>query len=217
MSTSFEFSDFAYDENFVSQNTWAEAAEIPSNYSPIDHEDRQISVDGTINDDKEALMPVIEVVNAHEATQIPANESNDHLSNQPINGFLNIPAIAILKPQNSTDALNATTSNPAQADALITTSNLGKLAVMGTAGGVVGAGLVAVGFLAVGLIPFVGPYAGGLFAANMGAGVASGSLMALAQSAAMTPTIYAFGAATTATGVGAYWLHREHVVQKKHQ
>lgn len=63
------------------------------------------------------------------------------------------------------------------------------------AGAVVGAGALAGAFIAVGLMPFTGPIAGGLFAMNMGAGVAAGSLMAAAQSAAMTAVPYATAAA----------------------
>lgn len=58
-------------------------------------------------------------------------------------------------------------------------------------------GLVSGGFYLVGLSS-VGPVAGGWFAANMGAGLSSGSAMAIFQSAAMTTGTY-----TTAAIVGA--------------
>jgi len=67
-------------------------------------------------------------------------------------------------------------------------------------GALLGTGLVVGTFLALGLMPFVGPMAGGLFASNMGAGLASGSLMAVAQSAAMTGVAYGTGAAIGASG-----------------
>ena len=46
-------------------------------------------------------------------------------------------------------------------------------------------GLTGLSLLAIGLSP-IGPIAGGAFAAAQGAGVIAGSLMAIAQSAAMT-------------------------------
>mmetsp|Transcript_3811 Transcript_3811/g.5924 ORF Transcript_3811/g.5924 Transcript_3811/m.5924 type:complete len:184 (+) Transcript_3811:104-655(+) len=86
-----------------------------------------------------------------------------------------------------TDAVNCT---PTEAATSLTT------------GAVIGSALVLGTFLAIGLSP-IGPIAGGLFAANMGAGLASGSAMAIAQSMAMTGTAYgtgaAIGAATGAT------------------
>ena len=72
-----------------------------------------------------------------------------------------------------------------------------KAAAGGAGGAVLGAAAVAGGFLLIGLTP-AGPIAGGLFAANMGAGLASGSIMALAQSAAMTSGAYYAGAAVGA-------------------
>ena len=71
---------------------------------------------------------------------------------------------------------------------------MGEYAAVGAA---VGAALVLGSFLLVGLAP-TGVIAGGLFASNMGAGVSAGSLMAAAQSAAMTGVVYGTGA-----GVGA--------------
>mmetsp|Transcript_13826 Transcript_13826/g.18908 ORF Transcript_13826/g.18908 Transcript_13826/m.18908 type:complete len:147 (-) Transcript_13826:109-549(-) len=72
-----------------------------------------------------------------------------------------------------------------------------------TVGAVAGTLLIGGAFLAIGLSP-IGPIAGGLFAANMGAGVAAGGMMAVIQSAAMTGTAYATGAAVgAATAAGA--------------
>ncbi len=68
-----------------------------------------------------------------------------------------------------------------------------------------GAAVVAGSLLLVGLSP-VGPIAGGYFASSMGAGVASGSMMASLQSIAMTGATYATGAgvgAVAGAGVGA--------------
>jgi hypothetical protein len=78
-------------------------------------------------------------------------------------------------------------------DGCTPTSIAGRTAV----GLLAGTALVAGALLLIGLSP-LGPVAGGLFATNMGAGVASGSLMAGLQSAAMTGTAYATGA-----GIGA--------------
>jgi hypothetical protein len=64
-------------------------------------------------------------------------------------------------------------------------------------GGAVGVVLVGATFLALGLTP-IGPVAGGWFAANMGAGLAAGSMMSVVQAAAMTGTTYG-----TALGLGA--------------
>ena len=70
----------------------------------------------------------------------------------------------------------------------------------GTVGGaVVGSALVLGGFLLIGLSP-LGPIAGGLFAANMGAGLASGSIMAVTQAAAMSGVTYGTAAAVGALG-----------------
>lgn len=80
---------------------------------------------------------------------------------------------------------------------------------------VVGAGLGVVAapafFWTIGLSS-TGPVAGGLFASNMGAGLVSGSGMAMLQSAAMTSTGTTVGATVGAgfTGIGAtvrsyYW------------
>lgn len=88
-----------------------------------------------------------------------------------------------------------------------------KGAAAGTTGGAVAGaalGALAVGgtFVLLGLTP-LGPVAGGWFAANMGAGLASGGWMALLQSAAMSGTAYGTAAATgaaagaVATGAGA--------------
>lgn len=71
---------------------------------------------------------------------------------------------------------------------------------IGTVGGAI---LVLGAFAVVGLTP-LGPIAGGIFAANMGAGLTAGSLMAVAQSAAMTSTVYATGAALGAAGSATY-------------
>jgi hypothetical protein len=73
-------------------------------------------------------------------------------------------------------------------------------------GGIVGATLVTTAFVAIGLSP-IGPIAGGLFAANMGASVAAGSFMALLQSAAMTGTAYGTGAAVGAAAGAATACH----------
>ena len=59
--------------------------------------------------------------------------------------------------------------------------------------------LVGGAFLAIGLSP-IGPIAGGALAANMGPGLVTGGLMAMMQSAAMTGTAYATGAAVGAAG-----------------
>ena len=75
-----------------------------------------------------------------------------------------------------------------------TIERVGEYAAVGAAAG---AALVLGSFLLVGLAP-TGVIAGGLFASNMGAGIATGSLMAAAQSAAMTGVAYGTGA-----GVGA--------------
>lgn len=70
-------------------------------------------------------------------------------------------------------------------------------------GAAIGSAVVLGTFLAIGLSP-IGPIAGGLFAANMGAAVSAGSWMAVAQSAAMTGTAYATGAGIgAATGASA--------------
>jgi hypothetical protein len=87
----------------------------------------------------------------------------------------------------------------------LTTTAVG--ATVGGAAGYVGGGLAVTGvFYAVGLST-LGPVAGGLFAANMGAGVAAGSMMAVAQSMAMTTGTYVTGGvvgAVAGTGVGGY-------------
>jgi hypothetical protein len=76
-----------------------------------------------------------------------------------------------------------------------------KLVITG-AGAAAGGAIVLGTFAAIGLSPF-GPVAGGLFAANMGAAVQAGSVMATVQSAAMTGTAYGVGAAVTAVGTAA--------------
>lgn len=68
-------------------------------------------------------------------------------------------------------------------------------------GAAAGAGLAVAGLSAIGLGP-LGPVAGGLFAANMGAGIAAGSVMATVQSAAMTGAA-AYSAAYAGATVGA--------------
>lgn len=68
-----------------------------------------------------------------------------------------------------------------------------NVAVGTTVGAVVGVVAVTGVFLAIGLTP-AGPIAGMWFASNMGAGLASGSAMALVQSAAMTTGAYYAGA-----------------------
>ncbi len=78
-----------------------------------------------------------------------------------------------------------------------------NVAINTSVGTIAGAALVCGGFLLLGLTP-IGPIAGGIFAANMGAGIASGSLMAMTQAAAMTGTAYATGAAVGAAGGTAY-------------
>ena len=70
---------------------------------------------------------------------------------------------------------------------------LKDVAVGASVGAVVGGVAVAGAFLAVGLT-FGGPVAGLWFASNMGAGLVSGSGMALLQSAAMTTGAYYTGA-----------------------
>ncbi len=66
------------------------------------------------------------------------------------------------------------------------------------AGGALIGGAVVVGaVILIGLTP-VGPVAGGLFAANMGAGLTAGSMRAGLQSAVMTGSILGYG-----TGFGA--------------
>jgi len=67
-------------------------------------------------------------------------------------------------------------------------------------GAAIGYGVVVVGFAAIGLSP-LGPVAGGLFAANMGAGLTAGGFMATLQGAAMTATAY-WGGATVGAAVG---------------
>lgn len=78
-----------------------------------------------------------------------------------------------------------------------TATTLQSLAISSTAGAAVSTAAVAGTFFAVGLSP-LGPVAGGWFASHMGAGLVSGSCMAMAQSAAMTATTY-----TTVATVGA--------------
>ena len=73
------------------------------------------------------------------------------------------------------------------------TKTLKTVAIGTTVGAAVGGVVVAVGFLAIGLSP-IGPIAGGWFATNMGAGLASTSGMAMLQSAAMTTGAYYTGA-----------------------
>eukprot|EP01032_Pedospumella_encystans_P023666 gene23666-26783_t len=70
---------------------------------------------------------------------------------------------------------------------------LKDVAVGTSVGAVVGGVVVASAFLVIGLSP-IGPIAGGWFAANMGAGLVSGSGMAMLQSAAMTTGAYYTGA-----------------------
>jgi hypothetical protein len=66
---------------------------------------------------------------------------------------------------------------------------------VGTAvGSKVGMLVVSGGFILIGLSP-LGPVAGGLFAAIMGAGIAAGSAMATLQALAMTTAAYTTGAA----------------------
>jgi hypothetical protein len=79
----------------------------------------------------------------------------------------------------------------------IDTCNPVDMAITASVFAAIGAGLVAGGFAVAGL-GTLGPVAGGLFAGAQGAGVAAGSLMATAQSAAMTGTGVGVGA-----GVGA--------------
>jgi hypothetical protein len=63
---------------------------------------------------------------------------------------------------------------------------------MGAIGSYGGAAVAVVALTFIGLTP-VGPVAGGFFAANMGAGLTSGSAMAVLQSAAMTGTFVTGG------------------------
>ena len=81
------------------------------------------------------------------------------------------------------------------------TCDLEKMAIIAAAGGVVGVGLATGALFAVGLSS-IGPIAGGAFAASQGAGVTAGSLMAIAQSAAMTGS-YVGTAWTVGTIAGA--------------
>jgi hypothetical protein len=74
--------------------------------------------------------------------------------------------------------------------------------VIAGAGAAAGGVIVLGTFVAIGLSP-AGPIAGGLFAANMGAAVPAGGVMATMQSAAMTGTAYGVGAAVTAVGTAA--------------
>ena len=79
------------------------------------------------------------------------------------------------------------------------------------AGFIIGAGLgsavIFTTFVLLGLTP-LGPISGGLFAANMGAAIPSGSAMALFQSAAMTGTAYGTGAALgAAAGATMQCMH----------
>jgi hypothetical protein len=79
------------------------------------------------------------------------------------------------------------------------TCNWKNALILTGAGAAIGAGVVVGGFAIVGLSA-TGPIAGGWFAANMGAGLASGSAMSVLQSAAMTGTAYGVGSATGAVG-----------------
>jgi hypothetical protein len=80
---------------------------------------------------------------------------------------------------------------------------LGHVSTNAAIGLAVGTVLTVGVLLAIGLTP-IGPIAGGLFAGAMGAGIASGSLMAGLQSAVMTGVAYGTGAGIgAATGVGA--------------
>jgi hypothetical protein len=87
--------------------------------------------------------------------------------------------------------VNQEQSNPEPQDPAAKISWIGRGAVIGTSG-MLGYGAVVVGFAVIGLTP-VGPVAGGWFAANMGAGLVSGSAMSLLQSAAMTAGAYVGG------------------------
>eukprot|EP01039_Chlorochromonas_danica_P001560 gene1560-1702_t len=81
----------------------------------------------------------------------------------------------------------------------VTNARMAVGSATGTVGGAaVGVAVVGGALIMVGLGP-LGPVAGGWFAANMGAGLATGSVMSLAQSAAMTGAAYSLGA--TAGGV----------------
>lgn len=60
-------------------------------------------------------------------------------------------------------------------------------------GATVGVAVVFTGLAVIGLGP-LGPVAGGIFASNMGAGLTAGSAMSVLQSAAMTGTVYGWGA-----------------------
>jgi hypothetical protein len=72
--------------------------------------------------------------------------------------------------------------------------NVGGAAAGFIIGAGVGSAVILTTFVLLGLTP-LGPISGGLFAANMGGAIASGSAMALVQSAAMTGTAYGTGAA----------------------
>lgn len=89
------------------------------------------------------------------------------------------------------DATKATDTNFAEGCAITDVAG-------GAATGLVVGTVVVVGALWLIGLSTVGPVAGGLFAMNMGSGLAAGSFMAGLQSAAMTGTAYATGA-----GVGA--------------
>lgn len=75
-----------------------------------------------------------------------------------------------------------------------------------TAGALFGGAAVLGGFVLIGLTPG-GPIAGSLFAANMGAGVAAGSYMAMAQATAMSAGAYYTGATAggAAGGIAGGW------------
>ncbi|RYH24774.1 hypothetical protein EON65_16250 [archaeon] len=84
--------------------------------------------------------------------------------------------------QNATIAVDCTITNSVTGFAL---------------GGAAGTALAVGALLALGLSP-LGPIAGGWFAANMGAGLAAGSTMAMLQSTAMSAITYTTAAATGA-------------------
>ena len=96
-------------------------------------------------------------------------------------------------------ASNTTTSSVTVTNQCTAT---GALTLVGV-GAVGGAAVIAGAFIGIGLMPFMGPIAGGAFAANMGAAVAAGSTMAVAQSAAMTASTFATAAALGASAVPA--------------
>jgi hypothetical protein len=114
----------------------------------------------------------------------------------PAEGIQNEEVTGNQKNQRNQEAGNPGTENQEQdkpqpedpAAKISWTERVGFVGV-GTA---VGGAVVFGGFAIIGL-SMVGPVAGGWFAANMGAGLVSGSAMSVLQSAAMTTSTYVYG------------------------